>query len=97
MITQQDIQQRCEQAWPVIRQAIARSRKQRLKDAIVKIWPRLPETFNGNMFALNVMGEASVHDVYYDTIFRYLRELKDEGRVMYTVGHKMKSRYHKVA
>jgi hypothetical protein len=93
IVYESEIARRCQQSWPAVAKAI--SRKQRIKRAIIKVWPRLPEIFHGNMLALNVMGESHIHDVYYDTIFRYMRELKDNGDLSYEVVCKQNSKYKK--
>jgi hypothetical protein len=71
------------------------SKKQRLMQAITHVWPRLPQTFTGNQLALAVMRQAHIHDVYYDTIFRYMREMKDAGVLNYKVTNKAGSEYTK--
>ncbi len=90
-------QQIHDRVWAGIQQHINTSRRQRLMRAIAEVWPLLPQTFNGNQLALAVMRHAKIHDVYYDTIFRYMRELRDDGTLDYIVINKQKSQYQKAA
>jgi hypothetical protein len=91
-ITEQQVLSR---VWSNIESELRLSRKQRLVRAITRVWPRLPQTFNGNQLALAVMFESNIHDVYYDTIFRYMREMKEGGVLDYEVENKQKSQYKK--
>lgn len=68
----------------------------RITEAIEKIWPWLPEEFDGNKLINHVYMHTEELHVYSDTIFRTMRQMRADGVINYRCVNKEKSKYQKL-
>jgi len=61
------------------------SKKQQIKTWILTFWGMIPETFNSESLVKRIWMENRSVYLYPDTILRYMRELKSEGKINYRV------------
>jgi len=63
----------------------AHSKKQQIKTWILKFWEFLPDRFFSEDLVKRIWWENQSKYLYPDTILRYMRELKSEGKINYRV------------
>ena len=63
----------------------AHSKKQMIKKWILKYWGSMPKTFKSEELVKRIWWEHGSKHLYPDTILRYMRELKSEGKINYRV------------
>jgi len=63
----------------------AHSKKQKIKTWILKFWDSLPYRFHSEDLVKRIWMENRSVYLYPDTILRYMRELKSEGKINYRV------------
>ncbi len=74
-----------------------KSDKARIKAAIIEAWPELPDKFYARQIAQDSIVKMATEGVpYTDTVMRYARELKKEGKINYTVTCRRDGVYEKL-
>jgi hypothetical protein len=63
----------------------AHSKKQKIKAWILTFWDIIPKTFKSEEIVKAIWITNESEYLYPDTILRYMRELKSEGKINYRV------------
>lgn len=71
------------------------SKKQEIKKSILNLWPGLEQRFKSETLVWSVKFHIGGEYIYPDTILRYMRQLKAEGKLNYVCQNRRNRVYFK--
>jgi PII-like signaling protein len=72
------------------------SQRQEIIKELLKVYPTLATEFHGSSLIRYIKNRIGNHAIYGDSILRYMRELKAEGKINFKCLNKEKSLYLKI-
>ena len=69
----------------------------RLIECVKKVYENMPDEFDGLNLLKQVRELSGRMYVYDSTVLRYLRELREKGKINYSIVDRKRSRYKKLS